>query len=187
MVKAIGKIHILGLKRPLTSAWLAQRLPFQAAPDWWFWCREIMPSPPFRRWHVHRKLHQHDWCWFQDPDLGAWWENHQTADLGYRWSRAISNDYFFVLPRSARHYCRVWRNRPGEFQQRQAMDEWNWQICKWEGLLFYLWTALTVDLSGLVLQQVNKMLVGNKCDLTSKKVRKYLFILFVISLNKYTK
>ena len=31
------------------------------------------------------------------------------------------------------------------------------------------------------------MLVGNKCDLTSKKVPKYLFILFVISLNKYTK
>mmetsp|Transcript_1324 Transcript_1324/g.3545 ORF Transcript_1324/g.3545 Transcript_1324/m.3545 type:complete len:122 (-) Transcript_1324:640-1005(-) len=51
------------------------------------------------------------------------------------------------------------------------MDERNRQICEREGQQLYSVSAMYSHIGSH--RQVNKMLVGNKCDLTSKKVVDY--------------
>merc|ERR1712166_948540 len=85
---------------------------------------------------------------FQNQDCLSRWPDHQAANLGYCWTGAIQNHHKQLLPWRTRHHRRVRRDRWGVLHQRQWLEEIQRYAC--EG--------------------VNKLLVGNKCDLANKRV-----------------
>ncbi|MEE6515964.1 hypothetical protein FKM82_025132 [Ascaphus truei] len=117
-----------------------------------------MPAATLCRRHVHRQLHQHHWSGLQDPDCRTGGEDNQTTDYSLlsQWDTA-GQERFRTITSS------YYRGAHGIIIVYDVTDQESFSnVQQW-----------LEEIQRYASDNVDKLLVGNKSDLSNKKVVEY--------------